>query len=153
VRSLQPLVQTAPRDRGIIGGRTGGSRLRWRAGRRRRLWRGCGLRRVGGAALPVGDKVLVSGTTRPWRGVGGLTSGPVRPMIGHGSGNLGTRPETEAKAQRDKRQSVPFEYHAGRWVLPGSMGDGLISWRDCGVRSLIGQRRHRIRRVVWQLKS
>jgi hypothetical protein len=138
VRSLQPLVQTASRDRGIVGCRTGGSRLRWRGGRDGLLRRrGRSRRRIAGG-LSMGDKVLVAGTARPWRGVGRLASGPVRPMIGHRSGNLGARPETEAEAQRDERQSVPFEYHAVRWVVPGFIGDGLISWRDCDVASLIG---------------
>jgi hypothetical protein len=140
VRSLQPLVQTAPRDRGIAGGRTGGSRLRWRAGRDGLRWRGRSRRCIA-SGLPVGDKVLVAGTARPWRSVGGLASGPVRPMIGYRSGNLAARPHTEAEAQRDKRQTVPFEYHAGRWVVPGFIGDGLISWRDCDVAS------HRLARV------
>src|SRR5580704_4378650 len=115
-----------------MGGRAG-SRLPW-AGRTWLLRRSSRLRRIG-AGLPVGNKVLVAGTARPWRGVGGLASGPVRPVIGHASGNLGARPETEAKAQRDERQSVTFEYHAARWVVPGVMGDGLLSWRDCDVLS------------------
>lgn len=141
MRSVQPLIQTAPCERGIVRNRTGRGRLWWCAGRdglRRRHCRRCSrsLRRIAGS-LPMGDKVLIAGTARPWRGVGGLASGPVRPMIGHRAGNLGARPKTEAKAQRNKRQSVPFEYHAARWVVPGFIGDGLISWRDCDVVSLI----------------
>jgi hypothetical protein len=144
VRSLQPLVQSAPGDRSIGGGRTRGSRLQWRAGRDglpRRGWSSGPSRRCIAGGLPVGDKVLVTGTARPWRGISGLASSPVRPMIGHRSGKLSARPETKAEAQNDKRQSVPFEYHGARCVVPGFIGDGLISWRDCDVSSLIGQRR------------
>lgn len=117
MRSLQPLIQTAPRDGPIIGSGTGGGRRRLGAGSAGLRRCGCRLRRVS-AALPVRDKILIAGRARPRRRIAGLASGPVRPVIGNGSGKLGARPKTKAEAQRDERQRVPFKYHATRWVAP-----------------------------------
>jgi hypothetical protein len=133
VRTVQPLVQTAPRSRRIIGGRI--DRGRRRSAWRRRAWlvarrgRICRVR----CGLFVGNEVLVAGSTRPRRQLGRFASSPVRPIIGNRARNLGASPENEAEAQRHQRPGVPIESHATHWVIPGSMGDGLISWRDCDV--------------------
>jgi hypothetical protein len=131
VPTVQTSVQTAPRGRGIIGSRIHGGGRWLRAG----LVRGHRCLRCVILGLPMGNEVLVARATWPGRGAVRLATGPMWPVIGNSSGNLGARPKNKAETERDERQGVPLEYHATRWVVTGSLRDGLISWRDCGVSS------------------
>jgi hypothetical protein len=131
VRSVQPLIQTAPCHRRIAG-------WSWIAALSRRGWRGSGAalggrrnraacssrRRYGALSLPVRDVFLVGWGTRTGRSAGGFAAGPVRPMVGNVAGKLGASPQTEAEAERCQRQKVSLEYHATRWVGPSARGMG-----------------------------
>ena len=120
-----PLVQAAACDCGVLSGRW--ARRTSRRGCRRRWYRlsssatGFSRRLLlfgGSRCLPVGDKILIAWSAGSRRGIGRFTSGPVRPGIGNGPGNLGAGPDKEAEAERQQRQGVLLEYHATRWIVP-----------------------------------
>ena len=132
VRSVQPLVQAAPRDRRIAGWRRIAA-LNRRGWRHRRGAASSGRwRRQGALGLPVRDILLIARGTWPGRQVGRFAAGPVRPMIGNVAGKLGACPKgcakTEAGAERCQSQKVLLEwlpkYHATCWVSPSARGMG-----------------------------
>jgi hypothetical protein len=126
--ALLPSVQSAPRDR-IVGRRFNRGRRCLRICVTGRSGRRCGV----GSGLSMRDEFVVARSARPRRKAVRFASGPVRPMIGNRSGNLGARPESEAEKKRRKRHDDPLKYHATRWVVTGSAGDGPPSWRDCDL--------------------
>ena len=122
--TAQPLVQIAARN-GVVGGwlallESGRvCRNRWGRRNRRACRRGGRLLLVGrGRGLPMSDKILIAWSTGPRGDIGRLASGPVRPGVGNGPGNLGAGPDDKAKAERQQRQGVPLDYHATRWIVP-----------------------------------
>jgi hypothetical protein len=128
VRSVQPLIQTAPCARRIAG-------WSWIAALSRRGWRGgsaalggrrnraacSSRRRYGALSLPVRDVFLVGWGTWTGRSAGGFATGPMRPMVGNGGA---TCPQTKAEAERCQRQKLSLEYHATCWVGPSARGMG-----------------------------
>ena len=117
---MRLIKAAAAHDRVFVGWRAGGAgpgrRRRRRGGRRRRCGSDRGLSRLGRlrrrrATLLVGDVVLIAGLTRPWRNVGRLAAGPVRPEIGRDAGDRATRPKSGSEAKHEQDQAEPLDYH------------------------------------------
>jgi hypothetical protein len=145
VRSVQPLIQAAPRDCRVAA--AGGCRMAALSGRRRRgssvaldaalgitlgRWghlgrcgtAGGGRSRQGPLSLPMGDIVLIACGPGPGRQAARLAASPMRPMIGNRARKLGASPKSKAEAEHRQRQKEPLRFHATCWINPTAKGMG-----------------------------